>query len=354
MRLLQTRRSRLATTRAAAVIVVLGIILAVVAAFAGRVEGVTAVDADTSPRLFFLDLRGRVLSAAPDGSDLQILVAELGTMPDGIAVDVENGHVYWSNMGNAKEEDGSIMRADLDGGNVTAIVPPGGTFTAKQLTLDARNRMLYWSDREGMRVQRVNLDGTGLETLVDIAPGASRPGVDPASWGVGVAVDVDRGYLYWTQKGGDNGGVGSIRRAGLEIPPGQTAANRQDIEILFSGLPEPIDLDLDLESRHIYWTDRGDAPRGNTVNRAPMDPSAGFDSANRTDAVVLVSGLEEAIGVSLDLERDRMFVTDLAGSLYTASLDGSNHRRLATGLGTLTGITVVELPESESEATSGS
>ena len=47
--------------------------------------------------------------------------------------------------------------------------------------------------------------------------------------------------------------------------------------MLFDGLPEPIDLELDLKNRLLYWTDRGDPPRGNTVNRAPID--VGFRSA---------------------------------------------------------------------------
>ncbi len=62
-------------------------------------------------------------------------------------------------------------------------------------------------------------------------------------------------------------GQGSIRRATLKMPAGATAASCTDIEVLFSNMPEPIDLDLDLATRAIYWTDRGD----NTVNRAPMD-----------------------------------------------------------------------------------
>jgi hypothetical protein len=37
-------------------------------------------------------------------------------------------------------------------------------------------------------------------------------------------------------------------------------------------LPEPTDLDLGPVHRTLYWTDRGDPPRGNTVNRATMDP----------------------------------------------------------------------------------
>jgi DNA-binding beta-propeller fold protein YncE len=305
-------------------------------------------DLNTSPRLFFLNLRGQVLSAEPDGSDLRVLVDGQPTSPDGIAVDVKHGYIYWSNMGGAKREDGSVMRADLDGGNVTAIVPSGGVFTGKQLTLDEQNGKLYWSDREGMRVQRANVDGTGLETLVQIAAG-DEARQDAANWAVGIAVDVERGHVYWTQKGGDNEGRGSIRRAGIEIPAGQTAANRTDIEILFTELPEPIDLHLDLAKRHIYWTDRGDPPEGNTVNRAPMDPPAGFDPAKRTDKTILAGGFEETIGIALDLERDRMYVTDLRGSYYSLRLDGSDKRQLGTGLGMLTGIAVVDVPRPTNE-----
>jgi hypothetical protein len=51
-----------------------------------------------------------------------------------------------------------IDRANLDGSNATNIVPSGATWTPKQLQLDAKNRKLYWSDREGMRVMHSNFD----------------------------------------------------------------------------------------------------------------------------------------------------------------------------------------------------
>src|SRR3982074_2480308 len=95
---------------------------------------------------------GRIMSANPDGSDLKTLVSEGRRIPDGIVVDAEAGHLYWTNMGNPTANDGSIERADFDGKNVTHIVPPGGTFTPKQLQLDEKNRKLYWCDREGMRI----------------------------------------------------------------------------------------------------------------------------------------------------------------------------------------------------------
>ena len=228
-------------------------------------------------RLFVLDLSGnRVLSLNPDGSDRKVIATEC-RLPDGIAVDVEGGHIYWTNMGVLTQNDGSIERVDLDGRNRTTIVPQGGTFTPKQLQLEKKSGKLYWCDREGMRVMRANLDGSAPETLVETSQGDPRPGPDATKWCVGIAVDAERGQIYWTQKGPDNAELGRIFRAGIEIPNGQSASNRSDIEVLFDGLPEPIDLELDLTNRLLYWTDRGDPPRGNTVNRAPMD--AGYRKA---------------------------------------------------------------------------
>src|SRR5258707_3138835 len=222
-------------------------------------------------RIFFLDLgAGRVLSANPDGSDLQTLVSEGRKLPDGLAVDVAAGHLYWTNMGNPKANDGSIFRSDLDGRNMTTVVAPGDTFTPKQLQIDKPNGKLYWCDREGMRVMRANLDGSDIETLVDTSRGDSRPGADPHKWCVGIAVDAAAGKLYWSQKGGDNAGQGGILRANLDIPRGQTPTDRTDIELLYDKLPEPIDLDLDPGSRLFYSTDQVDPPPCNTVKHAPL------------------------------------------------------------------------------------
>jgi hypothetical protein len=300
------------------------------------------VAAATAARLFFLSASsGEVFSANPDGSDLKVIVSEGRRLPDGIVVDTEAGHLYWTNMGNPTANDGSIERADFAGNNVTHIVPPGGTFTPKQLQLDEKNRKLYWCDREGMRVMRANLDGSEIETLIDTSEGEARPGKVIKKWCVGIALDVEAGKLYWTQKGSDNAGEGRIFRANLEIPKGQTPANRKDIELLYEGLPEPIDLELDLANRTIYWTDRGDPPRGNTVNRAPMDPAQGN---GKKEPVIIFDHLMEGIGIALDLKGGRMFLTDLGGSVYSANLDGSNKKTVLAAEGNLTGIAYAEIP----------
>ncbi len=300
-----------------------------------RVSG----DKATVGRLFLLDLSDEcVVSLNPDGSDRRVLVTGC-RYPDGIAVDVAAGHIYWTNMGNPTANDGSIERADLDGKNRTTIVPQGGTFTPKQLQLEKASGKLYWCDREGMRLMRANLNGSNIETLVDTSQGDPRPGTDATNWCVGVAIDVDGGKVYWTQKGPDNAGEGRLFRAGIDVPTGYTASNRADIEVLYDGLPEPIDLELDLNNRVVYWTDRGDPPRGNTVNRAPMDP----DATGRPAPEIVFTHLMEGIGIALDLNGDRMFVTDFGGDVLSAKLNGSDKKVLLVAQGNLTGIAYCEI-----------
>src|SRR6516165_9666162 len=162
-----------------------------------------------SGRLFVLELSGdRIHSMNPDGSDRKTIVTNC-RFPDGIVVDVEAGHLYWTNMGIPPLNDGSIERADLDGGNRKVIVPQGVTRTPKQLHLDKANGKLYWGDREGMRVMRANLDGSQVETLVETGRG-DKDARDQNRWCVGITVDPKLGKFYWTQKGPDNAGLGRI------------------------------------------------------------------------------------------------------------------------------------------------
>jgi len=287
-----------------------------------------------TPTLFYLDLSGQVMRGDIDGASTAIVNGS-GGGPDGIAIDDANRHIYWTNMGKVSADDGFILRANFDGSNVTTILPAGKTFTPKQLKIDGKHRKLYWSDREGMRVMRANLDGSQVETLI-VTGTSEQDRNDQSRWCVGIALDVERGKLYWSQKGADNSHQGTIKRADLDIPAGQTAHNRSDIEVLFSALPEPIDLEVDLRKQMLYWTDRGD----NTISRAPLYPKKNFHPDKRSDRQILVRGLHEVIGIALDETQKRMYYTSLTGELGSAKLDGSDAKLLRPNAGRLTGIAV--------------
>ena len=59
--------------------------------------------------LFVLEVSdaGRLFSVHPDGSHKVVIVTGC-RLPDGVVVDDEAGHVYWTNMGDPSVDDGSI------------------------------------------------------------------------------------------------------------------------------------------------------------------------------------------------------------------------------------------------------
>jgi hypothetical protein len=307
----------------------------------GALTGSRALAQSSLGKLVFLNLGGnKVMSCDLDGGNLRTLVDGQGSRaPDGVTYDPVSQRLIWTNMGGASSNDGTVMSCNLAGGDVQTLVAPGGTHTPKQSKYDIDRRRIYWSDREGMRVMRCNPDGSNVETVVQTGDFTANKG-DQTRWCVGIALDYSRSQIYWSQKGGDNAGSGTIKRCNMELPYGETPTNRTDIKTLFSGLPEPIDMEIDPRARKLYWTDRGD----NTVSRAPMDAAPGFDPAARTDREILVRGLKEAIGISFDLPNKRMFYTSLGGEVGTSTMDGANARMLLTGQGSLTGIILVANP----------
>jgi hypothetical protein len=81
-----------------------------------------------------------------------------------------------------------------------------------------------------------------------------------------------------------------------------------------------------------------DPPRGNTVNRAPMDSDANGRPAHE----IVFTHLMEGIGIALDLKGDRMFITDFGGNVLSANLEGSDEKALLVAQGNLTGIAYTE------------
>ncbi|KAJ6564145.1 hypothetical protein B0H19DRAFT_1258636 [Mycena capillaripes] len=294
--------------------------------------------------IVFLDVvKGEVRSLAIDGREGKTLITGLTSHPDGVQIDERpgKGHIYWTNMGT-NANDGFLSRANIDGSDLTTIVPPGATHTPKQLVLDAEREYLYWCDREGGKIQRCALDGSKLETLY-ISASTPDQHKDQRTWCVGLALDPARGLLYWTQKGASKGWNGRIFRAQIDPPPGADPAERKDVEVLFDGLPEPIDLEV--HDGFLYWTDRGDPPFGNTLNRADVSAPLEPERAPRgpSKELIIAERFHETIGLTVDpvgkKADEQIYVADLLGSLWVTNLDGSHKVAILRDAGNFTGIT---------------
>ncbi|MGL4859065.1 MAG: hypothetical protein ACRC5A_04870 [Enterobacteriaceae bacterium] len=255
-----------------------------------------------------------IISISCDGSEPHTVLALEGGTPDGIQFDSQRQIIYWTNMGtNYDQADGTIESIRLDGSDRKLLVGNGAITTPKQLYLDQRDDRLYWCDREGGKVMCCRTDGTQLTVLIDLTIGNTVP-CSIFDQCVGITIDPITQTLYWTQKGPSKGNRGRIFRAGLALPAGETAATRTDIELLLDNLPEPIDLDIDVQQRVLYWTDRGAPPDGNSFNCARIT-SAGLQQHQ-----VICRGFAEAIGLALDLSGKRAFIADLAGQVWCIDL----------------------------------
>jgi 3-hydroxyacyl-CoA dehydrogenase len=305
-----------------------------------------------APRLYFLDIgigsnvtdmskattSGSIITASADGSKARTLVGGQ-SMPDGIDVSISAGKLFWTNMGaSPSANNGSVMSSNLDGSDVRTIVPEGAVHTPKQLKIDHDNQKLYFCDREGLRIHRCDFDGSNHEIILQTGDFNTSDKQDQTKWCVGVAVDAKAGKLYWTQKGNSKGGQGRIMRANMQIPDGETASSRSDIEVLFDKLPEPIDLEFEEQSQTLYWTDRGEYPLGNTLNSAYLGKNGG-DKKVKT----LARHFHEAIGLKIDAVNQHIYITDLGGTVYRFNMDGSDKKKIYETDSAYSGIALAHL-----------
>ncbi|EFW99694.1 3-hydroxyacyl-CoA dehydrogenase [Grosmannia clavigera kw1407] len=269
---------------------------------------------------------GTVLELSADGKSKKVLVTGQ-RLPDGIDLDAVSGRMFWTCMGVPGKDDGEVFSANLDGSDVRSIVSQGIVNTPKQLTVEPTTRKLYFCDREGMSVLRCNYDGSDLEVLVQNGDWKAEGVADCCKWCVGITVAPRLNRFYWTQKGPSKAGRGRIFSARIDGP---ATRDRTDIELILDHLPEPIDLEIDEGSEMLYWTDRGELPYGNSVNCAQLNAVTGLavPADDGKPFHILSRHYNEAIGIKLNLEAGCMYVTDLSGTVYRCSLDGSSKERI--------------------------
>ncbi|KAH6611624.1 dehydrogenase [Trichoderma cornu-damae] len=270
---------------------------------------------------------GEIIQLGLDGKNQKVLIPNQ-SMPDGIDIDLASGRIFWTNMGIPGNNDGAVYSANVDGTDIKTLVSPGTINTPKQLIVEGSEKKIYFCDREGLSVFRCNFDGSDLELLVkngDLENAEDRQ--DISKWCVGITVAPKLGKFYWTQKGPSKGNKGRIFCANIATPIGQHPQSRKDITCLLKDLPEAIDLEVDEETNTLYWTDRGEIPFGNSLNRAQLDEfgllakpaaSGGYE--------VLTRHLKEAIGLKLDTKNGCIYVTDLGGNIYRCDINGKNKR----------------------------
>ena len=203
--------------------------------------------------------------------------------PDG-----EPPRLYWTDSGTDK-----IQRANLDSSGVEDLVT--GLRHPSGLALDASAGKLYWSDYGTDKIQRSNLDGTEIEDLV--TTGLRHPS--------GLALDAAAGKLYWSDHGTDK-----LQRSNLD---------GSEVEDVVTDLRSPLGLALDPSAGKLYWADYGT----DKIQRANLDGTEVED--------VIATGLRVPRGLALDAAAGKLYWSDSGtDKIQRANLDGSGVEDLIT------------------------
>ena len=138
-------------------------------------------------------------------------------------------HMYWIET-LPSFTDFALNSSDLQGENVTGLTVLDPLPT--DLAIDFLHNKLYWVV-DAQMIQRANLDGSGIETIIN----DSSDAIGPHS----IALDSQRGKIYWTDVADS-----VIRRANLD------GTAMEDV-VQTDRFPE--DLKLDLVNDKVYWLD---------------------------------------------------------------------------------------------------
>ncbi len=263
-----------------------------------------------------------------DGSEVEVLAGYEQGRCDGIALDLSQGKVIWSERGKTPR----IMRANLDGTAVETIIDEG-VFGPFGLAVDEGSGKLYWADWVSQKIQRANLDGSGIEDLLSSVPARPRY----------LTLDTAAGKLYWTGDrgaavwqanldGSENealvGGGESASTGGIALHRGSgrlywvdgvsEAVTRAKVDgtgvekIIYGRTADPQGLALDEAAGKMYWADRG----YQRIMRANWDGSA--------VEVLVASGIDKPTSLALDLLRGKMvWAEPFLQQIKQANLDGS-------------------------------
>ena len=148
-----------------------------------------AVDTAGS-KLYWTNSRGRIQRSNLNGSGIQNVLENLPGSPMDIAL--SGGNAYWT------QGDGSVRFVNLKGEKVIHDISTG---SGAPRSLAIANGKVYWTEMNaagGGTINSANFDGTGATQLASILAAPS-----------GIAVDTARSKLYWTNSSG------RIQRANL-------------------------------------------------------------------------------------------------------------------------------------------
>ena len=228
-----------------------------------------ALDTDEQKIYWTNPEAGKIQCSNFDGTNIEDLVINGLCWPSGIALDTDGGKMYWAD-GCA-----GVHRSNLDGTDVEILVAREIAHPS-DVAVAVDSGKIYWTNNQAETIQRANLDGTGVEDVVEWRR-VPR----------GIALDVKQGKIYSTEIDFTTG-AGTIRRLNFDGTKPQTVLKPANIDLRKTRLSGPLGIAVDPYGGKIYWTDLNPG----RIHRANL---------NGTGAEDFVTGVNGGRFIALDL-----------------------------------------------------
>ena len=285
-----------------------------------------------------MKLSGGIITESPDTRNTLRLPALIGVLVVilQVAVPTDAQYIYWTDEGNGK-----IQRCNMDGTGITDVVT--GLTGVRGLEVDSRGEKLYWTIGPAPgKIQSASWAGDNQKDLVT--------GLGEVN---GVTLDWWNSKIYWAQVDGGGGGTGKIMRANLD---------GSNVEVVITNLNTPQDLIYDDNAGgRIWWSDPisshlgegyvdgtvvqvDDVPgmwglRADRIKRILYWTSITWQSIvwdnSREDPPVntIVTGLTKPTGIDLDFVNLKIYwVDETPRKIMRSEIDGSDPQDFVTGL----------------------
>jgi Low-density lipoprotein receptor repeat class B len=261
-------------------------------------------------RIYWTDLDGQSIgSSLLDGTDRRTLVSSSQQI-FGLDVDPIAGFMYWINYNQR-----TIQRSDLNGTNITTLLRlPPETHTGLYLNLrvDRISQRIYWA-QDGFPsdgyIGRANLNGSDVQTFIT---GLRHPD--------DIAVDPLHNQIFWTQQSGQKAWKASLDGIG------RTTVSQTPFGADATGMT------LDSGLQQVFWSE----PNNYRIARS------GYNGESEISLIEFVN--ERPFGLALDAQY--IYWTDSdGGRIRRADRNGSNITTLVTGLAFPRNVVVAIVPE---------
>ncbi len=197
--------------------------------------------------------RGVITRASFDGTNQEDIVTTGLSYPEGVVIDIEHGKIYWVDSNH-------IGCSNLDGGEQTVLIAAPCILSGNRtrcstgagLALDPMEGKLYWTSPHSLGmlgdILMADLDGSNIEIVVNAVGNPSSIQIDPIGE-----------KIYWTDHVDD-----VVRRSKLD------GTEIEDLFIVGKN-NNPHGLALDLESGYVYWSQDGDQTDRSCLKRMNLD-----------------------------------------------------------------------------------